>query len=371
MELRAHLSARDALYVEAWRNTLGGSQRVALGKWKTLASIYPDFFTAQSLFAYFSFQLANRFDDDVVAAAETAASRRNPHPLANELLLGSLYLSNEQYDHAKQKFVAVEQASRANHFACAFAYAALGQFDKADAALARGGESDASGAEIARYIPRIAMAFDRDQHDRALKLLMDAQRQAANDDPHYVLPYRGMELSLRTLIEPREKTAAALANYALATRQALAEASVFDRADAQFQVLFAAYLVARQGEVKDANSLLGDVGSEPASGDYPMLEKMLAVTQAAVLLAEGKADEAITRLKPSLDGSELYLTHATLMYAYKAKGELTSALSEARWLTAHRGRAYAEFNMRAMLMPLNVALSDIAQRDLEQPVSSN
>ena len=85
------LAPRDELYVQAWRGSLTGTQSDTLEKWKLLATLYPDYFRAQSLYAYFSFQFANRFDADVVAAAERADSVRNPHPIPNDALLGSLW----------------------------------------------------------------------------------------------------------------------------------------------------------------------------------------------------------------------------------------------------------------------------------------
>lgn len=361
---RNRLNPRDALYAEAWRASLSGSQRNALEKLKMLAKLYPDYFTAQSLFAYFSFEFANRFDGDVIAAAERAASPKNPHPLPNELMLGLLYLSNEQYDRAAEKFAAVERQSPIKHFVTALPYAARREFDKADAAMVRATPSDAPGANIDRYIPRAAIAFDSGQRDDVWKMLAEARKKAAKDDPRFVLIYSGIELSLRAVGEPREKLVAALTDYANSARDALAKTDDIGRSDIQFQVLFAAYLSARLGDPKLAELLVAGVGPEPASGDYPTLEKMLAVAQAEILRAQGKPNEVIERLKSTLDGSELFLAHATLMEAYSDSGDATSAVAEAKWLTTHRGRAYAENNMQAILMPLNAALSGVAQEKI-------
>jgi hypothetical protein len=65
-------------------------------------------------------------------------------------------------------------------------------------------------------------------------------------------------------------------------------------------------------------------------------------------------------LKPLVNGSELYITHVALMDAYDGARDTKNALIEARWLSSRRGRAYAEHNMNLMLMPFNVALSDMA-----------
>jgi hypothetical protein len=67
-------------------------------------------------------------------------------------------------------------------------------------------------------------------------------------------------------------------------------------------------------------------------------------------------------LKALVDGSELYLTHAALRDAYAGAEDGTAdALRESRWLTAHRGRAYAEAS--PLLMTWNVLQSDLALLD--------
>ncbi len=358
------LSPRDALYVDAWRLTLAGSQREALDKLQLLAKLYPDFFTGQSQFAYFSFEFANRFGEDVIAAAERATSPQNPRPTPNELLLGQLYLSNEQYDRAVNVFTAVEQHTAVRHLVTALPYAAKRQFDKADAAMARSTPTDSPAANIVRFIWQAAIAFDRGQRDQVWAILAEAKLSASKDDPRFVLIYSGIELSLRSLLDPPEKLSAALADYAKHTREAASKAEPSYRFEAQFQVLFAAYSAAHLGETGLASSLLSSAGPDPTSGDYPVLVKMLAVAQAEMLLATGKPEDAIQRLKPTLDGSELYLSHAVLMDAYTAKGDTRSSLIEAEWLAKRRGRAYTENNLYSMLMPLNAALSDIAQRHI-------
>jgi hypothetical protein len=48
------------------------------------------------------------------------------------------------------------------------------------------------------------------------------------------------------------------------------------------------------------------------------------------------------------------------MAAYADAHEQAAALTEAHWLSNHRGRAYLEFNVQQMLTPFNVASSDLA-----------
>jgi len=359
------LSPREALYVDAWRLTLGGPPREAIEKLQLLAKLYPDFFTGQSLFAYFSFELGNRFGPDVLAAAERANSPQNPRPVPNRMLLGLLYLANEQADRSIEQLTKLEQDTATHHFITALPYAAKREFDKAEAALRQNKGSDSPAADVMRFLPAIAIAVDRGRADDASRILAEAKASAAKYDTHFVLKFNAIELTLRTIGHQDKSTTAALAQYARDVREALVSEERSYHSDAQFQVLLAAYLAAHAGDVKLADSLIASVGPEPFSGDYPVLSSMLAIAQAESLLAAGNSAGAIDRLQRSFDGNELYLSHAVLMDAYTAKGEHESALAEAHWLAARRGRAYTENNMLGMLMPINAALSEVAQRAVD------
>jgi len=357
---RDRLTPREALYIEAWHLTLTGTPRDALEKLKLLAKVYPDYFTGDSLYAYFSFNLANRFDADVIAAAERAAAPQNPHPIPNDFLLGALYLSNEQYDRAIKKFSNIDSKTGVKHYAISLAYAAKHELDKADEVLAQTRPAQRSAADLQRYETMTAVAVDRGDMEQAWKLLAEARASAAQNDPHMLAQFAGLELALHVLLQPSEVRSAALADYANGLRSALTKQTAY-RADLQFQALLAAYLAARSDQLELANKLVSNVGAEPASGDYPLLTNMLAIAQAQILLATSKSDEARLRLRPVVDGNELFLVHAVLEDAAAAAGDTVSARKESEWLSAHRGRAYAE---ASGLAPLNIALADISQRRL-------
>jgi hypothetical protein len=52
---RDRLSARDALYVDAWKSQFG-PPLIAMGKWKALARLYPDFPLANGSLGFYSWQ---------------------------------------------------------------------------------------------------------------------------------------------------------------------------------------------------------------------------------------------------------------------------------------------------------------------------
>jgi putative peptide modification system cyclase len=363
---RERLSARDDLYVEAWRDSLGGAPRQALEKWQLLVRLYPDFFTGESLFAFYNFRLANRTDNEVVAAAELSTSARNPHTNASNFLLGNLYLNNGQFDKAISKYSAVERGSSVNLFASALPYAARRDFERADASLVRDNFANVVAANMERYVLRAAIAYDRGQPEEALKVLAEAKQIAVKDAEDYGVVFLGAELSLRALTEPSASLQTSLSNFIKAADRALATASQYDKPDAKFQVLFAAYLAARLGDTAKARELVTTVGPDSTNASWPMLHKMQVVANGEIAVKEGKSDDAIALLKPEIGGSELYLTHVVLMDAFTTTQNSVAARDEGQWLASHRGRAYAEPNVRNLLTPLNVALSNVGQNAEQQ-----
>jgi len=125
--------------------------------------------------------------------------------------------------------------------------------------------------------------------------------------------------------------------------------------------VLAAYLAAHASDVKLAKDALASAG-KASNEDTPVLDNLRNVAQAEIARASGNPQKAIAILKPLLDGSELYITHAALMDADADAHDEDSAMDELRWLLSHRGQAYMEFNIEQMLAPFNVATADIAAR---------
>lgn len=357
---QSNFAPRDRMYFEALSGSAGGSQRDAIAKWRALAALYPDYFIAQSSYAYFSFQFDNRFGKDVLDAAKRGASTKNPHLPEDLWLLGTLYLANDEYKASEQTFARLHQVNRKRHFYTALPYAALRKYSQAHRELEFGHPSQSKADQAIRYIPLIALSFDEGNYKLGWKMLKQAQQASETYDPSMELTYRAIEVGLRTALEPNGANTTELDNYAAIALGKLDKASHAYKTDTAFLSLYAAYLAAHSGNVKLANRVIKDVTGKLKVEDFPMLGKMMLLVKSQIELANGKPQVAIKLLNTSLDGSELYLTHAVLMDAYQAAKQSSSAKQQARWLGQHRGRAYAEYNVRATLMPINVTLSNLA-----------
>jgi putative peptide modification system cyclase len=350
------LSPRDALFIEAWQASLQGSYKTALEKWKLLSSLYPDLFAAHGLYAYFAWQFANRYDDDVVESAKKAASPRNPYAPKSLLLLGTLYVANERFDDAEDQFAQARKSGMDWHVDYMFADAARRRFDAAQATLAQTQTSGVASRDIDVLFRRILLSADRGAWDDAWKDVAQARRESAKVSADVQRRFALVEASLRLSVDPDALDGKALRESLRPVIERVGKSSGEYRADAQLDAMFAAYLAARRGNAEIAREALGT--AQPTDGNYPVLTRMLTVADAERLHAEGKPEETIRLLKPTLDGAELYITHVALMEAYEATKDYKAALDEARWLASHRGRAYAEYDPNRV--PFNVIQSDLA-----------
>jgi tetratricopeptide (TPR) repeat protein len=356
---RARLSARDALYADAWMASYTEPGK-SLEKWKLLATVYPDDFSGLSDYAYALKEYANRYEE-AISYLKQSLSNKNPHRAASNYLLGVLFAEAGNYKDAAQAFSAsVRQGAHFQNAFYASVYAAQRRFNQAATLLAKGKASGTGSFDIIDSATPIAMAVDQGDWQHATNLLAITRKQADSLGSRVSGRYAGMALSLQSLNGTSVKAqVAALKNYLITQQKALAQADLVDQQELKFHVMLGVYLTAHAGDVDLANRALTAVGSA-SDANMPMLNNLLDVARAEIDRASGKPKDALAILKPLVNGSELYITHVALMNAYADAHDQSSALAEARWLSSHRGRAYFESNMQLMLEPFNVAESNLA-----------
>jgi hypothetical protein len=170
----------------------------------------------------------------------------------------------------------------------------------------------------------------------------------------------GAIAAARSALAPASLKPTVLRDYAhLVLHDAASEKVDID--DVQFHVLLSAYLAARQGDATLANESLAGAGAQTRDANYPVLDNMRRVAEAEAARARGHAEDAVRILKPLINGRELYVTHVALMDASADAHDAATALEEAHWLIAHRGRAFTEYGTEWVLAAFNVAQSDLAE----------
>ena len=356
---RSRLSARDALYADAWAASYLEPGK-SLEKWKLLASVYPDYFPGVGSCAYFLWQYANRFDE-AISYLKQSASPKNPHRATSEYMLGVLYVEAGKNADALREFsTAAKNGLKLQNAYYASAYAAQRNFQGVEKILGQGKSSGSAGFDIIDSGTLIAMALDQGDWQRADQLLAAARTRASSLGKVSAARYADMALSMHAFDgTPADTQVAALKSYLDAGEKTLAQANPVDRPELKFQVVLAAYLAAQAGDSKLAERGLAIAGPE-SEADTPVLNNLRGVAKAEIDRASGKSQDAIAILKLLVNGSELYVTHVALMDAYADAHDQAAALAEAQWLSTHRGRAYAENNMQQLLSPFNVAQSNLA-----------
>ena len=363
LDNRSRLSARDTLYAESFLASIAQSSD-APGKWQVLVDTYPDYFIATGGFAYLSWMEANRFDANTISLALSAASAKNPTPIPSRHVLGILYLGNERYKDAAQVLTDAEaDGLRFTHYLAA-TEAAQRRFDEAEKTLARMPAIPMSENPVAgsvRTILEVAFLLDQGRIADATSALAGASGQLA-DDSDFRNQFDVIGLSIRSVLESSDTASLAAAVEAAIEQTRVLRATAAPTAlmvlDARQSLL--AYLAARSAQPALAKKALAAMGDH-AHAVHTTAYKLRNIAEAEIARKSGQTQQAIKQLEKMLDGSELYITHAVLADAYAQNGSRDSdALRELGWLSAHRGRAYAEAGADKLLSPLNVLLSDLS-----------
>jgi putative peptide modification system cyclase len=357
--LKDRLSARDQLYLDAWLAGFGPS-RPLLAKWKLLSQLYPDYYPAYYNYAFFAWHRENRAADGI-AAIQPALSEHNPQRSGAYYTLADMQAAENQFEAAVKNFnVAVSLGNPQQGIYRAATYAAQRRFAEADQVLSQAKPIGIATTDI--FLPRegIVQQLDRGNWERARSSIDASAANASNVGPIYDRIYRGMALSLDDYAGPKAEQMAALRKFIDGAFNDSRQPAAANHEDALFAAVFGAYLAARAGDKSLAQTTLAATAPQTRDSGYTNLEHLQSIAEAEVAWRDGRAQEAIARLEPTIDGKELYLTHAALVDAYTAAGRGEDAFKEAQWLAAHRGRAYLEINSLRMLQARNVVESDLA-----------
>ena len=348
------LSARDSLLVDAWHSTLT-SPGTSLQKWKSLTTLYPDFYPANGPYSYYAW-CANEYEAAINAAKFNIAPQ-NANRGAGLYLLGILYLGSENYiDSLKEFQLAADSGIGRNDF-YAQLYSSQRRFQQANVLLQESKPSGLAADDEGTELVRIALAADQGRWEDAKLALASAERMAEPIGIFNHQRVRGIELGLRSEFDKVE--APELTRYVQAALSQQVD-NALDEEHVQFRALFAIWLLARDGNERVARDLLDKMKRGSSEISNPVLKNMLAIVTAELERGNGHADQAIELLQPLVNGSELYVTHLALLDSFASNHENARAMEEARWLATHRGRAYAEYGFAQFMTAFNVVQSDLA-----------
>lgn len=353
LALRDGLPPRDQMYLEAWAAEVT-SPGEALEKWRQMASIYPDFFSASANVGH-ALHARNRYEEGL-GYARRAASPKSEFARLSWDLVGRLALGAERYAEAEQAFLkAGTTKGTSTNMRLADTYAAQRKFAEAEKLLLSAGT-----ASSARFDP-ISIAIDQGNWKEAGKRAVQLQSSVQPG----TLYSRAASYPLAVTQWIRGEDAGALATLNKAADASVAAAlsskTGSDAADDAYIALSCAVLAQRMGDSRLAARVMAVLKDKPNLTKVPPMNSLYAILIADQARMKGDARKAVVILEAVANGGEPFQVHVALLEAYRAVGDQENALTQVRWLTGHRGRAYSELGCGWCQQPLNIADTTLAR----------
>lgn len=163
---------------------------------------------------------------------------------------------------------------------------------------------------------------------------------------------------------PRSRLVAAIGDELGGLEQRIAKADAVERIGYVSMLHALGYLAARIGEPTLLERAKAGAAAIDGVGDHPLLVQMQRVLEAESERLAGRPQAAVERLAPLAARPDAIVPlHSALLRSLQADGQSAAALEQARWLAAHRGRAYIERSADDLLLAVNVADTTTAHVD--------
>ena len=355
--LRSRLTHREMLFLDANLATYGPASE-ALAKWRLLSSLYPDEYQGYYNYSLTSWYHSFRYKEaqDFLRPALVA---RNPRLRSAYYLQGVLQLIGEQPAEALASFQTYESLGgvgyNRNH---AEAFAVLRRYDEAEKLLATQRRTNVANSDIPMRADEVLFPLDRGRWDEGMAAMARLVVDSRGASPDTVRRMRLMQLSLLAISGDSHLTPDLQAFVANQSRW-LEKGTALTRIGDTFSVLVAGALATANGDPALGRRALALAKARALQAGYPSMTNAVAMLEVELLIEQGKPERAVEILQPLHDGNELYLSHEVMMRALAASGRNLEAAKEAAWLSNHRGRAYAEFNIDQVSNGANVVYSNL------------
>lgn len=334
------------------------SPELRLQKARAFSRLYPDHFGIVMGSSQIQFEDLQQYE----LAAQTLAPTLKPQNALLPMALaesGQYNLALGRYAEAEADF-ARSNALGARHMASVQAdvFGAQRRFDEARRLIA-GRPDEGLSSDVVRHMSDVSYAVDEGKLPEAITIAKGLQVRAQAMSREDARLFAVAALALSSYADG----AASLGDWQRLVDIELhhgTEPGHPDQFKAKFAALYGAGHLARLGDLPRARKVLSRLQASAEGSGYPALIDLSKILEAEIALATHEPDRAVRALAPRATGQELCLLRATLLRAYRAAGNVAQAQAQVLWLTAHRGRAYAEYNSKRVLQPVNVLEADLA-----------
>lgn len=355
LALRNRLATREQLFIDAWAAEFSPQSAMhAPGKWKALASIYPDSGAANAAYAWWEYMLGRY--QEAYEWASRASSEKEPQRYAAFDTMARAKLAQNRYDEALALF---SQSERLGGFPLsrrhASALAAAGRWPEAEKAIAslRVGKDDVFG-----YMDKIVFLVDKRDWGAAKASVKAAQHDSAGEELLVSAPFRVVGLFVDGRDEKRKDEAISDAMGLARTYLTAARKGNAAETETLLGFAIACLHVAQLQSGGPENARLVDEVTRSANGlGNPVIAGLAAMLQADNLRLAGEPRAAVDLLRHHMDGAEHFQLHVSLREALAAAGESGAAEEQRKWIAGNRGRAYADNVAAQVFVPMNVDAS--------------
>ncbi|HKV65402.1 MAG TPA: putative peptide modification system cyclase, partial [Rhodanobacteraceae bacterium] len=363
--LRDHLSTREKLYtdgVAAWFKDADSY----LASWRALVQMYPDEISAHANLGEALLWYEHKIDD---AAKQFRVVAHSKHPLRGFgwYLLG---MAETELGHYPAADSAMTAGRKVGTLAPEFEdvlpdlaqrkYMAVRQ--RLDGVPSKSGPT----IRVTKAIMLAAMDVDQGKNTDARLALSKAMNDSGSSTPAELQSRMLLQMAALDVATHDDNAAAELHTLIDTASGRIGRLGPANDGTAVIQLALAAMLAARDGRPELGRTALDVTRDLALNKGYYDRAAMWNTAECEIEFSDSPG-ERIGCLTKLVDGREYTQTHAALMLAYRANGDLENAHKQARWLLAHRGQAVAELDNEPGMIP-NLLMQAAAQRLLgDQP----
>ena len=350
---RTHLTNRESLLLDATA-LIAENPNASLPQWKLLGRLYPDEFRAHYNYAYYSY-INGRVDKESLNILESALKQQNPAIANAYYLKGVMLLSRNEYKSALEAFNLADNNGISGYKQdYVMAFVAAGDYANAEKIFKSQTGTGESDSDVENRLSEILIPLSKGQLDTGLQQAENIAYQAQKSTVATAQAFQGMFLSVQSY-KPDNKLPGDIRKYLDKQIELTRSSNTTDRNDWLFNMSVTAWMAARAGDIELANLALKHAGTAIKDNISVPNADMYLIAEAEVDIADNNPEKAISLLaKRSQEDNCLYLLQATLEKAYRKAGKPRQADEKLKWLSANRGRAYAEYNNANYLQPVNV-----------------
>ena len=365
---RDRLSARERLYADGVASHFKSAE-TWISSWTTMIQLYPDEVAAHANLGEGLLWDEHKLGE-AAAQFRVVAESRNPMRGFGWYLLAMTETELGKY-HAADAAVAQGRklGTIAPDFEDVLPDLAQRNYAAVQARLDSVPSKSAVTVEVAKHILSAAMDVDRGRNTDARKVLSDAIGAEATAVSSELKSRLALQLTALDFATRQPSAADELKSLIKDDSARLANAGPADDGSAAIDLALAAMLAVRHGLPDLARQALGASRDMALNGGHYSRVALWHTADCETQFADSPKNRVACLIK-LVDGREYTQTHAALMLAYQADGDVGNVRAQANWLLAHRGQAVAELDNEPALIP-NLLVQREAQRLLRVPDSTH